>query len=256
MGVEHRGLRAALKGALSLLYPPQCIGCGEPVAAGTGNGGDLCPECWRDMQFIIGCACSRCGVPLPDDGIETPDEALLCDDCLRTDPPWRQGRAAFVYSGTGRKLVLALKHGDRPDLAPHLAGWLTQAARPLIRQDMIVAPVPLHMRRLLKRRYNQAGLLSRHLAVSAGLEHAPNLLIRKRNTNPQDRRSVTERFANQQDAMIVNPRLGDLSRGRAVLLIDDVMTSGATLSACAEALQEAGSGPISVAVLARAAKDD
>ncbi|SNT72918.1 ComF family protein [Paracoccus seriniphilus] len=256
MGVEHKVLRGALKGALNLLYPPQCPGCGDPVATASSNGGDLCPQCWRDMHFITGCFCGRCGAPLPDDGTGLRDESLLCDDCLRVDRPWRQGRAAFVYKGTGRKLVLALKHGDRPDLGPPLANWLAQVSRPLIRKGMIVAPVPLHMRRLLKRRYNQAGLISRGLAISHGAQHLPNLLRRTRHTPPQDRRSASDRFANLQDAVAVNPRLRELLQGRAVLLVDDVMASGATLSACAKALLDAGSGPISVAVLARAVKDD
>lgn len=256
MGLEHRVLGGAIKGALRLLYPPQCPGCGVPVASTSDSGGDLCPDCWPELQFVTGCSCSRCGIPLPDDGLGVAETSLLCDSCLRIERPWRQGRAAFVYQGTGRKLVLALKHGDRPDLAPIMSAWLSRTVQPLIRPGMIVAPVPLHMRRLLKRRYNQAALISRGVASTCGLQHLPNLLIRKRNTMPQDRRSATERFENLADAITVNPRLVGLAKGRAILLVDDVMASGATLSACATALIGAGSGPVSVAVLARAVRDD
>ncbi|MCF3972983.1 double zinc ribbon domain-containing protein [Paracoccus salsus] len=256
MGQEHRLLRAAMKGALRLLYPAQCLGCGQPVAGEPDDGVRLCPDCWRDTQFITGACCARCGAPLPDDGSGARDDSLICDDCLTIARPWRQGRAAVVYAGTGRQLVLTLKHGDRPDLAPALAGWLSRAAAPLVRSGMVVVPVPLHLKRLMKRRYNQAALVSTHLARARRLEHLSDLLIRHRHTEGQDHRSVSDRFANLRGAITVNPRRAARIEGKAVLLVDDVMTSGATLAAAAEALLAAGSGPISVAVLARAVKDD
>lgn len=249
---DHSLLRGPIKAALRLLYPPQCLGCGQPVA---GEAAQLCADCWREADFITGCACARCGAPLPDDGTGL-DEGATCDDCLAIARPWRHGRAALVYGGTGRRLVLALKHGDRPDLAPHLSSWLTTAAAPLIRHDMIVAPIPLHFRRLVRRRYNQAALLAEPLARSRGLTHLPDLLLRKRNTMGQDHRGVSDRFANVAEAIALNPRHADRVRGRAVLLIDDVMTSGATLAQAAGAALAAGSGPVSVAVLARAVKDN
>ena len=255
MGLEHRVLRAAMKGALRLLYPPQCLDCGQPVAAGGDGGIQLCPDCWREARFITGTVCCRCGAPLPDDGTSLPDGALTCDDCLTLARPWRHGRAALVYAGTGRRLVLALKHGDRPDLAPALAGWLSRAAAPLIRPGMVVAPVPLHLRRLMKRRYNQAGLMSAPLARSRGLDHLPDLLLRNRHTEGQDHRGVSDRFANIAGAITVNRRRAARIEGRAVLLVDDVMTSGATLAAAAEACRAAGAGPVCVATLARVAKD-
>lgn len=162
----------------------------------------------------------------------------------------------MVYAGTGRKLVLALKHGDRADLAPALAGFMVPATTTLTRPDMIVAPVPIHWRRMMKRKYNQAELLSSALATRLGLPHAPDLLRRIRATEAQDHRSVADRFDNVQGVIAINPRVMDRLRGRAVLLVDDVMTSGATLAACADALRGAGSGPVSVSVLARAVRND
>ena len=217
---------------------------------------ELCPDCWRETRFLGGSCCDLCAAPLPDDGSGAPEQGLICDDCLTTRRPWQRGRAAFFYGGAGRRLVLALKHGDRPDLAPALAHWLSQAVAPLILPGMIVAPVPLHLRRLLKRRYNQSALVSARVARAQGLDHLPDLLLRQRHTEGQDHRTVSDRFANIAGALAVNPRYAQTVQGRAVLLIDDVMTSGATLAAASQALLDAGSGPISVAVLARAVKDD
>lgn len=242
-----------MKAALGMIYPPQCLNCG----AGVAEDGALCPECWRDTEFIGSCACSRCAAPLPGDGIDGPadDASLLCDDCLTTPRPWRRGRAAAVYAGTGRALVLALKHGDRPDLAPALGQWLARAAGPLVRPGMVVVPVPLHPRRMLARKYNQAALLGAQVARVHGLRQVPAALVRTRHTPMQDHGSVGDRAANVEGALAVPSRMQPAIAGRAILLVDDVMASGATLSAAARALTEAGSGPVSVAVLARAVKD-
>ena len=235
-----------------MIYPPQCLGCGLTLGFG-GNSGDLCPDCWREMHFLSGTSCHQCGAPLADEG--EADDTAICDDCIAMPRPWQQGRAAMVYAGTGRKLVLALKHGDRPDLAPALGGWLARAAAEIIRPDMIVAPVPLHLRRLLSRKYNQAALLSHHLARQHGLLHLPDLLRRTRHTQMQDHRGVGDRFQNLDGALAVTPRHLKRLQDRPVLLIDDVMTSGATLSVATGALRDAGAKMICVAVLARAVKE-
>lgn len=254
-----------MKAALRMIYPPQCLCCGAVVV----QEGALCPDCWRDCEFIGGCVCMRCGVPLPGAGWEgeamaqtAPGvaaagtaAALICDDCLRAPPPWQQGRAALAYRGTGRRLVLALKHGDRPDLAPYLGEWLARAAADLVRPGMIVAPVPLHPLRLLKRKYNQAALVSGVVARRHALIHAPALLRRLRATPPQDRRSRDDRFANLAGAIAVGRAPPGGLGGRAVLLVDDVMASGATLDAAARALAGADAGPVVVATLARAVRD-
>ena len=162
----------------------------------------------------------------------------------------------MVYGGTGRALVLAFKHGDRPDLAPALAGFVSRAAASLVRPGMVVVPVPVHWKRLIGRKYNQAEMLSAHVARLRRLEHLPQALLRHRPTPGQDHRGVTDRFENVEGAFRVAPRMASRIAGRSVLLVDDVMTSGATLSGCAETLIAAGSGPVSVAVLARAVRND
>lgn len=240
-----------MKATMGVVFPPQCPGCGAVVAE---NGG-LCADCWRDTEFIGPCACGRCGAPVPGDGAPVRDEAaLLCDDCLVIDRPWRRGRAAVVYAGTGRRLALALKHGDRVDLAPVLGQWVGRAAAPLVRPGMLVVPVPVHPRRLMARKYNQAALLSAQVARMHGLRHMPGALIRTRHTPMQDHGSVSDRVGNVAGALAVPARSRAGIEGRAILLVDDVMASGATLAAATAALHEAGSGPVAVAVLARAVK--
>lgn len=237
-----------MQALLHVVYPPQCLSCDARVTTDFG----LCADCWRDTPFITGLACTKCGTPLPgeDDAAE-----VLCDDCLTIARPWTQGRAALMYQGNGRKLVLSLKHGDRIDLARPIGGWMARAAQPLLQPGMLVAPVPLHWLRLIKRRYNQAALLSSAIARLAGLDHCPDLLQRRRNTGSQDGLTRDGRFANMTGALTAHPRRLRLVEGRHVLLVDDVMTSGATLASAAEACIAAGAREVSVLVMARVAKD-
>ena len=236
-----------MQALLHVVYPPQCLSCDARVTTDFG----LCATCWRDTPFVTGLTCTKCGTPLlgDDDAAE-----VLCDDCLTIARPWGQGRAALLYDGNARKLVLALKHGDRIDLARPVAEWMARAAQPILVPDMMVAPVPLHWLRLIKRRYNQAALLSGAVARLAGLDHCPDLLQRRRSTGNQDGKTRDGRFANMAGAITPHPRRLHLIEGRHVLLVDDVMTSGATLASAAEACIAAGASGVSVLVMARVAK--
>ncbi|MCU0904666.1 MAG: ComF family protein [Tabrizicola sp.] len=237
-----------MQGALQLLYPPQCISCSAPVQSDFG----LCADCWRETPFIAGLVCDQCGMPLPG---HDHDERALCDDCMTIARPWDRGRAALLYQGNGRNLVLALKHGDRMDLARPAAAWMAKAASPILMPGMLVVPVPLHWMRLFRRRYNQAALLSRAIARAAAMEHCPDALVRLRSTGNQDGKTRDARFANLIGAFRV-PRAREARvRDRDVLLVDDVMTSGATFAGATEALFAAGARSVSVLGLARVAKD-
>ena len=237
-----------MQAALHVLYPPQCISCGEAVTSDFG----LCADCWRETPFIGGLVCDQCGIPLP--GTDS-DAGVICDDCMTIARPWGQGRSALLYRDNARRLVLALKHGDRMDLARPAGGWLHKAAGPILLPGALVVPVPLHWFRLVRRKYNQAALLSRAVARAAGLDHCPDALIRHRSTGTQEGRTRDNRFANLMGALSVPKRRLALVEDRDILLVDDVMTSGATFAAATEALFSAGARSVNVLALARVAKD-
>ncbi len=237
---------------LNTIYPPRCLACPAPTAAAQG----LCPACWRDTHFISGTACDRCGVPLMGARAAGSGTEDLCESCLSHPPAWDRGAAAVVYAGAGRRVVLALKHGDRLDMVRPLAGWMAAAGEVLLDEADLIVPVPLHWRRLLKRRYNQSAELGRALARTAGKPLAVDVLNRSRATVPQERMDRARRRANQAGAFTVSSRHRVVLDGATVLLIDDVLTTGATLSACAEALREAGAARVNVLVLARVAFGD
>lgn len=237
-----------MQAALHLLYPPQCISCGAPVISDFG----LCADCWRDTPFISGLVCDQCGVPLPG---ENSAEKVRCDDCLTIARPWMRGRSALLYGGNARSLILALKHGDRMDLARPAGQWMARAVEPILKPGMLVVPVPLHWLRLFRRRFNQAALLAKAVAREKGLEHCPDVLMRRRATGTQDGRTRDGRFANLVGAFSVPPRRAGLVRDRDILLVDDVMTSGATFAAATDALHAAGARTVQVLSLARVAKE-
>jgi ComF family protein len=237
-----------LQSALHLIFPPACIGCGGAVASDFG----LCATCWVETPFITGLVCDKCGTPLPG---EDEGRAEFCDDCLAITRPWGRGRAALLYKDKARALILSLKHGDRLDLVRPTGDWLARSAAPILEAGMIVAPIPLHWTRLFRRRYNQSALLARALARTVGLEYCPDLLVRARKTPSQEGRTRDDRFANLEGAIRPHPGRKRQFVGRHVLLVDDVMTSGATFAVAADACLGAGATQVSVIALARVAKD-
>ncbi|HEY4126009.1 MAG TPA: ComF family protein [Rhizomicrobium sp.] len=232
------------RGALNLLFPPLCVACRAHVS----DPGSLCPDCWRAISFIEGPVCSTCGLPFDlDPGGET-----LCGACHAKPPRFDRALSVMRYDDASKKLVLALKRADRLDLTPAFARWMERSGRSLLDEAELIVPVPLHRLRLWRRRYNQAAVIAQAIAGSSGLHYAPLLLQRLRATPSQGTMpSAKARRRNMLGAFAVpKPRRGEV-KGRTVLLVDDVLTTGATLDACARSLKRAGASRVLALTLAR-----
>jgi len=232
---------------LDIVLPPRCLACGDPVDA----AGRLCTPCWSQLPLIAGACCRACARPLEDSASQAP----LCETCAAEPPAWDRAVAALRYEGLARRLVLRFKHGDRTEAAALMANWMAVAARSIAGPETLVLPVPLHRWRLLARGYNQAALLARPMARRLGAEFAPKLLRRTRATPSQQGLDAAARHSNIRPEAFVVARPERLA-GRAVLLVDDVLTTGATLNACSMVLRAAGAAQVDVAVLARVARDE
>jgi ComF family protein len=243
IGGTLAGARRALGGALSLVLPPRCLACGEAV----DSVGTLCAACWSRLRFLAPPHCAACGYPFEFDG----GPGALCGACLREPPAFDRARAVVVYDEASRPLVVAFKHGDRTDAAGAYAAWMARAGAELLADADLIAPVPLHRLRLLYRRYNQSALLAQAIGAASGVAVAHDLLLRKRHTPSQGRLSVAERERNVRGAIAVRGRRAAALRDKRVLLVDDVLTSGATAGACARALLRAGARAVDVLTLAR-----
>jgi len=238
-------LRQARLSLLDQLYPPACLACDTPVAAPD----TLCAHCFHYLRPITAPFCQRLGIPL---AAAMGAEALSAE-AIADPPPFERARAAVVYGDLASLLVSRLKYGDRPELARFCARLMAAAGRELWAENPILVPVPLHRGRLWQRRYNQAAELARHLARDWNLACDPLALTRSRATPSQGAMtSAKARRRNVQRAFRV-PDSGRIA-DRRVLLLDDVVTTGATVEACARALKRAGAKEVHVLALARVVK--
>lgn len=229
---------------LDVLYPPVCIGCREQVS----EPGALCPACWQTLHFLDGPVCAVCGLPFEID----PGGEMLCAACHAHPPAFDKARAVLRYDDASRQPVLALKHADRLDLVPAFGRWLERTGRELLGGSDLLVPVPLHRIRLWRRRYNQASELTRALSRLGGIPANPLALSRIRPTPSQgDMPSAGARRRNVRGAFAVRDKQRSAVAGKRILLVDDVLTTGATASACAKALKQVGAEKVFVLALAR-----
>jgi ComF family protein len=231
--------------AIDVLLPPRCIGCGAAVTATA----TLCAECWRGLTFLGRPCCSCCGLPFAYDL----GESVLCGDCAGHRPVFDRARAALRYDDASRKLILGFKHGDRLHPAPAFGQWLRRAGGELIGDADLAMPVPLHWTRLFARRYNQAAVLAQALRAAGGPPVAPDTLRRRRRTPPQGRGNREARRRNVAAAFVL--KAGHEIAGKRILLIDDVFTTGATVSECARVLKRGGAARVDVLTLARTVRE-
>ena len=235
-------LRASFGLVLDVALPQLCPTCREPV-----HGAGLCPACWSKLSFIAPPYCERLGIPFPFDG----GPGLLSMEAIANPPAYQRARAAVRYDDVARTLVHALKYQDRTDLAPAMGRWMARAGQELLGEADVLVPVPLHWRRGWSRRYNQSGALARVISRQTGVKLATEALRRVRATEQQIGLSRPQRASNVQGAFkVATERSADIA-GRRVILVDDVLTSGATVDACARALLRAKAAQVDVLVFAR-----
>ena len=235
-------LRETLRVGLNAALPPLCPACRDLV---TDEG--LCPACWSKLAFIAAPYCPRLGIPFAYD----PGPGILSMQAIADPPAYQRARAAVRYDDVAAKLVHAFKYGDRLDLAPLMGRWMTRAGTELLADADAIVPVPLHWRRLWTRRFNQSAALAATISNLSGVPVAHAPLRRVKATQQQVGLSRKDRASNVQGAFRVDPARKAEVAGRRLIVIDDVLTSGATVDACARTLLRGGAARVDVLVFAR-----
>lgn len=235
-------LRSSLSRLADAILPPLCLGCHEPMA----DHHVLCPRCWSRIDFIRPPLCDRLGTPMPfDTGGPQISAAAAADP-----PSYGRARAVARFDGLMRDLVHDLKFRDLHTGLPLFGRWLAEAGGELLADADAVIPVPLARWRLISRHYNQSALLAQAVAQRTGLRYLPLALVRHRRTRPQVGLSRRERTLNVKGAFAVPERQAARIQGRKIVLVDDVITTGATVEAAAKALLRAGAARVDVLALA------
>jgi ComF family protein len=248
-GADIRGLAASAAGlGIRMLFPPLCAGCRRIVT----EPGTLCGECWPKIRLLERPWCEVMGTPFSHDM----GEGFLSAEAIANPPLFQRARAAVSYDGVARRMVQGLKYHDRTDLARWMAGWMARAGAELLADADIVVPVPLHRRRFVWRRFNQSAELARALARRSGKPFEPAALVRVKVTRQQVGLGLREREDNVRGAFRVPPEADIKVRGRRVLVVDDVYTTGATVSAVARALKRGGASAVDVLTFARVLPGD
>jgi len=237
--------RALFRTTLDLALPPLCPACHDPV-----EGRGLCPGCWSKLSFITRPYCERLGIPFVYD----PGPGILSMEAIADPPAYHRARAAVRFDDIARALVHGLKYGDRLDLAPMMGRWISHAGHELLAEADALVPVPLHWRRLWARRFNQSAALAAAISAESGVSVVGSALKRVKPTAQQVGLTRPERALNVQGAFRV-PEDGKAAvAGRRLVLVDDVLTSGATVDGCARALLRAGAANVDVLIFARVAE--
>ena len=233
---------------IDLLLPPRCPCCGQVVQ----TKHSLCATCFEKIDFISAPYCKICGMPFETQADITKN--YICPACAHKKPITRMNRSAILYNEFAQKTVLAFKFGDRTDLTKIFAKWMLAASFDILKDGVdLIVPVPLSYLRLLKRRYNQSALLAKELSLLTGIEKNFSALVKIKNTKPQSLLKSNARLKNVKGAYKV--KHPQSIKGKKILLIDDVMTTGSTLNECAKTLLKAGALSVDTLTLARVKKE-
>lgn len=230
------------------LFPPVCHGCDAIMT----EPGTLCPSCWASVRFLEKPWCAVTGAPFAHDL----GDGIVSAEAIAHPPDFDRARSAVVHDGVARRMAQALKYNDRADLAPAMARWMMRAGSELIGEAGAIVAVPLHRRRFLARRYNQSAELARALARLTGLPLLTGVVERKRATPRQVGLTRAERDANVRGAFAAPKEAALALSGKRILLVDDVFTTGATVSAVARALKRRGASAVDVLTFSRVLPGD
>ena len=228
---------------LDVVYPPLCMACGDNIS----ENGSICAGCWADINFISDPQCEICGFPFDFEA----QEASVCGRCIAVKPSFSKTRAVFVYDDTSSKMVTSFKYSDRTENRVAYAKWMMRVGEEMLREADFIVPVPLHIGKLVLRKYNQAALLAGELGKMTCGKVLQAALIRKKYTKTQATFSYKARFKNISGAFKVNPRYINMLKNKKILLIDDVITTGATAEECAKILKKAKVARVEVLTLAK-----
>ena len=230
-------VKGAVRAALRIAFPYQCLRCG----AALGSEGGFCPDCFKKIRFI-GSYCPNCGRPVS----ENEKQWGMCSFCKGRKMP--KSRFVFIYDEALKSVILKFKYADMTFAVPYFVRWMISAGKDVLDDADAVVPVPIHRMRLIRRRYNQASLLAKRIAKEKGKEFIYNNLQRIRNTTSQGEKSAKERRENVKGAFALrNP---SAIAGKKIVIIDDVVTTGATVSECEKVLLSAGAAEVRVLSLA------
>jgi ComF family protein len=226
---------------LDLVFPPACLLCDAQVLVAHS----LCADCWGKMTFISDPLCSVCGVPFP---VALEDENI-CHICLQNKPIFTMARAVVRFDDATAQLIHNFKYYDRPDYAVLMASLMSKYHDAQLYNAALITPVPMHSKRLRERQYNQAGLLAKHIARKIGVRFVPDLLIKTKHTPSQSGLTAEARKENIKDAFVMNPKFK--LRNQSIILVDDVITTGATMNECARVLASNGNNQTIALAFAR-----
>jgi ComF family protein len=237
-----QALLSPLRLIVDFALPERCPSCGSLTA----ERGVFCATCWNKLHFLGSPSCALCDLPLPyDSGAEQ-----HCGACIARPPRHDGIKAAVAYGDIARHVALRLKYGGRIGLARMIARQLLRHAGDMP-ADAVLVPVPLHWTRLWLRSFNQSALIARELAALTGHVHVPDMLRRTRRTTPLGGLSGQERRQMVAGAFAANPARAAMLRGRHIMLVDDVYTSGATTDACVRLLKKQGAVAVTIFCWAR-----
>lgn len=237
---------SVLNQILDTILPPRCIVTGDIV----DRQGMISPQAWGQLNFISDPQCDRCGFPFDfDDGAAK--KGNFCAACLKVPPIFSQARSALIYDDISRDVILGFKHGDQTQAVPSFIPWLLRTGEEILARSDYLVPVPLHRWRMLRRRYNQAGLIAQYLSKETSIPVFLDLIERKKATVTQGHLKANERQRNVRNAFTVPDNYREKIRNKHICLIDDVYTTGATINECTKILLKAGASSVNILTLAR-----